>query len=129
MLGTILLNPRIMEYDFAPITGFVVLLVWRVFAWRNSLGRTIREMLIFFVLINTYSSMQWRPTAGIVSTLIFLASAWTLWRQAGLFLSDETLAAYGEVVWSWRRDPGVKLAGVSRRRRWQEGPLTGESTK
>jgi hypothetical protein len=24
---------------------------------------------------------------------------------------DETSAAYGEVVWSWRRDPGVKLAG------------------
>jgi len=24
---------------------------------------------------------------------------------------DENAAAYGEVVWSWRRDPGVKLAG------------------
>ena len=23
---------------------------------------------------------------------------------------DETFAAYGEVVWSWRRDRGVKLA-------------------
>jgi hypothetical protein len=23
----------------------------------------------------------------------------------------KTLAADGEVVWSWRRDPGVKLAG------------------
>ncbi len=23
----------------------------------------------------------------------------------------KTLAAYGEVLWSWRRDPGVKLAG------------------
>ena len=41
----------------------------------------------------------------------------------------KTLTAYGEVVWSWRRDPGVKLAGVSRRRRWQNRPLTGESTK
>jgi hypothetical protein len=25
------------------------------------------------------------------------------------FMSDENAAAYGEVVWSWRRDPGVKL--------------------
>src|ERR1043166_1721968 len=25
-------------------------------------------------------------------------------------MSDENAAAYGEVVWSWRRDPGVKLA-------------------
>jgi hypothetical protein len=39
-----------------------------------------------------------------------------------------TLAADGEIVWSWRRDRGVKLAGVTRRRRWQETPLTGEST-
>ena len=23
------------------------------------------------------------------------------------FLPDETFAAYGEIVWSWRRDPGV----------------------
>ena len=35
---------------------------------------------------------------------------WTLWRQAGLIPPDENAAAYGEVVWSWRRDPGVKLA-------------------
>jgi hypothetical protein len=34
---------------------------------------------------------------------------WTLWRQA-LFAPDENVEAYGEVVWSWRRDAGVKLA-------------------
>jgi len=37
---------------------------------------------------------------------------WTLWRQAGSFPSDENAAAYGEVVWSWRRDPGATLAGI-----------------
>src|SRR5215471_15863132 len=36
---------------------------------------------------------------------------WTLRRQAGVCSPDENAAAYGEVVWSWRRDPGVKLAG------------------
>src|ERR1700752_5532941 len=30
---------------------------------------------------------------------------WTPWRQ--VLAPDETLTAYGEVVWSWRRDPGV----------------------
>jgi len=35
---------------------------------------------------------------------------WTLRRQAGSYPPDENAAAYGEVVWSWRRDPGVKLA-------------------
>jgi hypothetical protein len=52
---------------------------------------------------------------------------WTLRRQV-ISSPDENAAAYGEVVWSWRRDRGVKLAGVSRRRRWQKTPLTGEST-
>ena len=30
---------------------------------------------------------------------------------SGVFAPDENAAAYGEVVWSWRRDPGVKLRG------------------
>jgi len=34
---------------------------------------------------------------------------WTPWRQA-FFTPDENAKAYGEVVWSWRRDAGVKLA-------------------
>src|SRR5439155_8857308 len=32
---------------------------------------------------------------------------------SGVFLTpDENARAYGEVVWSWRRDPGVTPAGV-----------------
>jgi hypothetical protein len=34
---------------------------------------------------------------------------WTLWRQV-ISHRTRTPAADGEVVWSWRRDPGVKLA-------------------
>jgi len=55
---------------------------------------------------------------------------WTLWRQVWRCdpgkvetgfptriapkqnTPDENAAAYGEVVWSWRRDPGATLAGV-----------------
>ena len=32
---------------------------------------------------------------------------WTLRRQV---VPDENAAAYGEIVWSWRRDPGATLA-------------------
>src|SRR5882724_8354647 len=39
---------------------------------------------------------------------------WTLWRQAGFARRAKTFAAYGDVVWSWRRDPGVKPCGKSR---------------
>ena len=38
---------------------------------------------------------------------------WTLWRQAGFGTPGETCTADGEVVWSWRRDPGVKPRGKS----------------
>jgi len=34
---------------------------------------------------------------------------WTLWRQV-ISHRTKTPAADGEVVWSWRRDRGVKLA-------------------
>jgi len=30
-----------------------------------------------------------------------------LLRQCGASRADENAAAYGEVVWFWRRDPGV----------------------
>src|SRR5262249_25802085 len=33
---------------------------------------------------------------------------WTLRRQAD-FSPDENAAAYGEIVWSWRRDRGVQV--------------------
>ena len=32
---------------------------------------------------------------------------WTLWRQVREKVPGEIAAAYGEVVWSWRRDRGV----------------------
>jgi hypothetical protein len=42
---------------------------------------------------------------------------------------DENVEAYGEVVWSWRRDAGVKLAAGLLQVTVTTSPLTGESTK
>jgi hypothetical protein len=50
-------------------------------------------------------------------------------RRQALFAPDETLFAYGEVVWSWRRDAGVKPAGGIPPVTVTTSPLTGESTK
>ena len=47
-----------------------------------------------------------------------------------VFTPDETPKAYGEVVWSWRRDAGVKLLRASFSQvTVTTSPLTGESTK
>jgi hypothetical protein len=50
-------------------------------------------------------------------------------RQACFFAPDETPTAYGEVVWSWRRDAGVKLAGSFPPMTVANSPFTGESAK
>src|SRR6266576_5453680 len=43
---------------------------------------------------------------------------------------DENAKAYGEVVWSWRRDAGAKLrVNISRSDGGKKSPLTGESAK
>ena len=52
---------------------------------------------------------------------------WTLRRQAG-FLPDENAAVYGEIVWSWRRDPGATLLVRPSQLRGQERPLPGKIT-
>jgi hypothetical protein len=50
-------------------------------------------------------------------------------RRQALFALDETPFAYGEVVWSWRRDAGGKSAGAILPVTVTTSPLTGESTK
>ena len=43
------------------------------------------------------------------------------------FRADEALFAYGEVVWSWRRDAGAKSVGAIPPVTVTTSPLTGES--
>ena len=45
----------------------------------------------------------------MIVTYVGRGMRWTLWRQARFFVPDENARAYGEVVWSWRRDAGAKL--------------------
>ena len=51
---------------------------------------------------------------------------WTLWRQ--VLAPDENAAAYGEIVWSWRRDPGATLAVSPAGNGGKKGRFPGEST-
>jgi hypothetical protein len=53
---------------------------------------------------------------------------WTQRRQAGSRSPDENAAAYGEVVWSWRRDPGATLAVSPAGNGGKKGRFPGEST-
>ena len=95
LVGAILLDPRVMEYDLTPIALPMALLAWRTFARGRSLRATIVLMAIFFAVINTLAALPhsglsnppWKLTAGCTMVAVFAAGAWTLWRQ----LQDEGL--------------------------------------
>jgi hypothetical protein len=72
-----------------------------------------------------------RPTEGriMIVTARWRGLRWTLAASGGIIPARRNAAAYGEIVWSWRRDPGVYprrpvLAG----QRGQERPFPGEIT-
>ena len=97
----------------------------------------------------TASGAQWdrraglpvsdRPARGRTTLLTVFARTRRTARGPARPLAQTV--ADGEVVWSWRPDAGVKSCGdasgptglemyrQSARRRWQESPVTGESTK
>jgi hypothetical protein len=85
-VGVILLNPRIMEYDLAPITLPLALVAWRAFARGRRFGSTIALMAGYFAIINTLAALSphgldnppRKVTAGFVLAASFAAGAWIL---------------------------------------------------
>src|SRR5690349_14760217 len=53
---------------------------------------------------------------------------WTRLASGMLACRTKTLEAYGEVVWSWRRDPGATLAVSPAGNGGKKGRFPGEST-
>lgn len=105
LVGVILLNPRIMEYDVAPITMFMALVMRRVFAalWPPKLA-----LAAFFgtlTVINLLAAAEnWRMTECFTLAGVFAAGVWTLTtttrrgelpsRPAGERSSNEVAEAY-----------------------------------
>jgi hypothetical protein len=82
MLGVILLNPRIMEYDVAPITVLMALVAWRFFAGWNGWKGTIVWSAVFFAVVNGLATTGWRTTECCVMVGLFFAGSWTLYRAS-----------------------------------------------
>lgn len=87
VVGTVLLNPRIMEYDVAPLAVPMALVLWRFF--RRVSGGSAKwagvGLGIVFALVNTvaahpFMETTWRPTEGVLLLATFAAGAWTLSR-------------------------------------------------
>ena len=87
LVGVILLNPRIMEYDVAPIALPLTLIAWRFFASFTTTARTILYLAIFFAVTNGIAAFGWyvrKLVDGPLLVVVFAAGCWTLWRQAAV---------------------------------------------
>jgi len=82
LVGTVLLNPRIMEYDVAPIAPAMALLVWRFFARGRTLRQTILWAAAVFAVANVAAAFNWRLTEGVLLLAVFAAGVWTLRAKA-----------------------------------------------
>jgi hypothetical protein len=87
LVGTVLLNPRIMEYDVAPLAFPMALVLWRFFvaAGRGSgkiaaIGLAAVFAVANIVAAHPFMETTWRPTEGVLLLATFGVGVWTLRR-------------------------------------------------
>ena len=102
LLGILLLNPRIMEYDVAPMTMPLALLAWRFARTRTAPRRWIVCMLAAFVLLNVGAIYSWelrKALDGPLVVALLFAGSWRLMLIAGVQDADEpgTLSVAGQL--------------------------------
>jgi hypothetical protein len=81
LVGVILLNPRIMEYDVAPITLLLALIAWRFFARFTTTTRTVIYMALLIAVTNGIAAFGWyirKLVDGPLLVVVFAAGCWTL---------------------------------------------------
>ncbi len=78
MVGTVFINPRIMEYDVAPITMMMALVAWRFCMRSGSLKRATIEAAVLFAVAAASAAHTWRPTESVTLTAVFAAGCWQL---------------------------------------------------
>lgn len=100
LLGILLLNPRIMEYDVASLTLPLALIAWRYARSRHQYGRWMCGMLLLFVVLNAGAIYSWelrKALDGPLLVVLLLAGMWQLLmmvRGAHGGLPDARGAAY-----------------------------------
>lgn len=84
LIGVILLNPRLMEYDLAPLALPMALVCWRQAAnWRWKATATTLAGIVWLAA-NCAAAESWtvrKPVEGAVLILVFAAACWNLSRQ------------------------------------------------
>jgi hypothetical protein len=84
LVGVTLLNPRIIEYDIAPVTLFLALITWRFFNRLTTRLWSVLNISVIFIVANVIAAQSWavwKLTECPLLVLIFLAGSWTLLKQ------------------------------------------------
>ena len=101
ILGVILLNPRLIEYDAAPLALPAALIAWRFLAAIASPRRTILYFTLSFVAVNAIALTGWqiwKLTEGPLLVVLFAAGAYTLLRPRSGRVHDERAEAEAVLV-------------------------------
>lgn len=85
LIGVILLNPRIMEYDAAPLTVPMALIGWRFFSRRLAPHLAAPAFFAFFLAANCFAvgfDITWKPIECFLLCVFFTAGCWDLLHPA-----------------------------------------------
>jgi len=99
LVGTILLNPRIMEYDAAPLAIPMALIAWRFFTRDGINPRAVLTYLGVFLAANLIAvnlTNAWKPTECLLLATVFSTGVWNLLQQNEAPI-PEPLTAIAEV--------------------------------
>jgi len=88
LLAAVLLNPRIMEYDLAPVTFSMALVLWRALRMRNGEARSAVVLGSVFVALNGVAAILWKPMACTALVASFLVGWLSLKSKSGTSIEE-----------------------------------------
>jgi hypothetical protein len=94
LVGVLLMNPRIMEYDAAPITLPLALIAWRAARASRRTGLVYTLQAIAFVIMNAFAIYDWMIRKAMDGPLIlvaFFVGYWVLVKEAKPARNERTL--------------------------------------
>ncbi len=93
-----MMNPRIMEYDVAPITASMALIAWRVCARGNTIARAAVLLGAFFLAANALALVSWRAAECCVLVVVFVAGVWNLLQPGSVAEREPALVLEAEHI-------------------------------
>jgi len=99
LTGVVLLNPRLIEYDLAPLAIPLALIFWRFLLEFTTQARAVALFACGFLGLNLIAGRSWliwKQTDGALLLLFFLAGCWTLLHRVPVHANSDSRLAEAE---------------------------------